>query len=108
MLRTKTTFFLVFLFQMAFADTCVAQKVTDSTFGKPLLWYTVYDPWAMFIGSDGPVLSIYESEKIIYWKDRHYHLAQVPNSELEYIFSELHLQGTLFLKSTHYEASGWT
>ena len=81
------------------------QKVIDSAFGKPILWYTVYDPWAMFMGADGPMLILYESGKVIYWKDKSYHLSELQKSEVEEIISQLKLNDTFFIKSKSIQAT---
>jgi hypothetical protein len=82
-----------------------AQKITDSSFGKPILFYTVYDPWAMFMGADGPLLTIYESGKVIFWKDREYKIAQLGKEGIDELIAEMNLSDTFFLKSKDIQAT---
>jgi hypothetical protein len=86
-------------------EISLAQKVTDSTFGKPILWYTIYDPWAMFVGADGPNIILYESGKVIYWKSKEYHLANMEKEDVEEIISQLNLNDTFFLTSKFIQAT---
>jgi len=72
--------FLLFL-ALFLGQISSAQKITDSSFGRPILLYTVYDPWAMFMGADGPILTVYESGKVIFWKDREYRIIQLTTEE---------------------------
>ena len=58
-------------------------QTTDTTFGRPILWYRVSDPWAMFMGAEGPVFILYESGKILFWKNRAYRLTQTTDQERE-------------------------
>ncbi len=96
--------FLFFLF-LFIGQISFGQKINDSAFGKPILWYTVYDPWAMFIGADGPIMTLYESGKVIYWKDNAYHLSVLQKSEVEEIISKLNLNDTFFVKSKSIQAT---
>ena len=82
-----------------------AQKVTDNSFGKPILFYTVYDPWAMFIGADGPLLTVYESGKVIFWKDREYKITQLGKEGIDELIPEMNLSDTFFLKSKGIQAT---
>ena len=82
-----------------------SQNKYDSTIGKPILWYTVYDPWAMFIGADGPLLTIYEKGKIIYWKDKNYFFTELSKNEIQVIISEFKLNDTFFTNSKSIQAT---
>ena len=90
---------LLLFLSLLIGQTSFGQKISDSTFGKPILWYTIYDPWAMFIGSDGPIMTLYESSKVIYWKDKSYHLSELQKSDVDEIISQLNLNDTFFIKS---------
>lgn len=72
---------------------------TDTSFGKPIFWYRVSDPWAMFMGAEGPVFILYESGKILFWKNGAYRLTQTTKQENEEIISDLSLNDTLFIRS---------
>jgi hypothetical protein len=74
-------------------------------FGKPILWYTVYDPWAMFIGSEGPIFTVYESGHVLYWANKRYHKALLSKGELDGLFQQFRLKDTFFLQSRYIEAS---
>ena len=93
-------FLLLFAGQRSFG-----QKITDSTFGRPILLYTVYDPWAMFMGADGPLLTVYESGKVIFWKDREYKIVQLSGDEKDDLINEMNLSDTFFLKSKGIQAT---
>ena len=47
---------LLFLLPLLVGRISFSQIISDSSFGRPILLYTVYDPWAMFMGADGPIL----------------------------------------------------
>ncbi len=95
---------LVFLF-LIIGQISFGQKMSDSTFGKPILWYTVYDPWAMFMGAEGPIITLYESGKVIYWKNKSYHLSELQKPEVEEIISQLNLNDTFFSTSKSIQAT---
>ncbi|RZK09197.1 MAG: hypothetical protein EOO46_13705 [Flavobacterium sp.] len=86
-------FILLLLGQVAFA------QYKDTSLGKPIFWYRVNDPWAMFIGAEGPVFILYDSGKILFWKNGAYQLAQADDQELSELKSDLHLHDTLFFQS---------
>ena len=71
----------------------------DTSLGKPLFWYRVSNPWAIFMGAEGPIFILYASGKILFWKNGGYQLTQVTEQEREELFSDLHLYDTLFSKS---------
>ena len=96
---------LLFLLSLFIGQLSPAQKVTDSTFGKPILLYTVFDPWAMFMGAEGPLLIVYESSKVIFWKDREYKIAQLDKMEIDGLMTEMNLSDTFFLKSKSIQAT---
>lgn len=77
----------------------------SSGFGKPLLWYTEYDPWAMFIGADGPTFTVYQSGQVIYWKERKYHLVVLSSSDLQDLLAKFQMTDTFFLRSKRFSAS---
>ena len=84
---------------------CFSQKVTDSSFGKPILTYTVSDPWAMFMGTEGPLITVYETGKTIFWKDRHYKIVQLDKGEMDEFFEEMNLFDTFFSNSKFIQAT---
>jgi len=96
---------LLFLLSLFIGQLSPAQKVTDSTFGKPILLYTVFDPWAMFMGAEGPLLTVYESGKVIFWKDREYKIAQLDKMEIDGLMTEMNLSDTFFLKPKSIQAT---
>lgn len=71
----------------------------DTSLGKPTFWYQVSDPWAMFMGAEGPVFILYDSGKILFWKNGAYRLAQANEQDLSELTSDLHLNDTLFSQS---------
>ena len=87
------------------AQISLGQKVIDSSFGKPLLLYTVYDPWAMFTGADGPLLTVYESGKVIFWKNKEYKIVQLTKEEKDELIDEMNLSDTFFLRSKGVQAT---
>jgi hypothetical protein len=99
---------LSFLSAIFAAQISIAQKITDSSFGKPIILYTVYDPWAMFMGADGPILAVYESGKVIFWKDREYKFVQLDDEGKKELITGMELTDTFFSKSKSIEALGWT
>jgi len=96
---------LLFLFSFITGQIAFGQKTIDSSFGKPLLLYTVYDPWAMFMGADGPLLTIYESGNVIFWKDREYKIVQLDKEERNALISGMNLSDTFFLRSRGIQAT---
>ena len=97
----KRFLFLILLLtgQFAFGQS------KDTTFGKPIFWYHVSDPWAMFMGAEGPVFILYNSGKILFWKNGAYRLTQIDEQEKEELISELDLNDTLFRKSRNFDAT---
>jgi hypothetical protein len=95
------------LFSLSFfiGQISFAQKVIDSSFGRPILLYTVYDPWAMFLGADGPILAVYETGKVIFWKDREYRIVQLNKDEKDELINEMNLTDTFFSKSKGIQAT---
>jgi hypothetical protein len=96
---------LLFLLSLFIGQLSSAQKITDSSFGKPILLYTGFDPWAMFMGADGPLLAVYESGKVIFWKDREYRIAQLGKNGIDELMVEMNLSDTFFLKSKSIQAT---
>lgn len=76
----------------------------DSSFGKPIFWYSVSDPWAMFLGALGPVFILYDSGKILYWKNGAYRLTQATDQETSELINDLNLNDTLFIKSRYFSS----
>lgn len=96
-----TRFFLLillFIGQSSFGQT-------DTSFGKPVFWYRVSDPWAMFMGAEGPPFILYDNGKILFWKSGGYNLTQFDEGEKMELISELNLGDTLFQKSRFYNAT---
>ena len=77
-------------------------------FGKPILWFTEYNPWAMFIGADGPTFTVYESGKVIYWKYKTYHQVTLSASDLQELLSGCNFSDTFFARTRRISASDWT
>src|SRR5580658_6134083 len=80
----------------------------SSGFGKPLLWYTEYNPWAMFMGADGPTFTLYQSGQVIYWKDKKYHLVVLSSPDLQDLLEKFQLTDTFFVRSRWISASDAT
>ena len=78
---------------------------TDTTFGSPIFWYRVSDPWAMFMGSEGPPFILYDNGKILFWKRDSYFMTQLDKDERTELINELNLFDTLFQKSRFYNAT---
>jgi hypothetical protein len=94
-----TILFLIFAIQISAQST---------GFGKPLLWYTQYNPWAMFMGADGPTFTVYESGQVIYWKDKKYHLVVLSSPDLQDLLAKFQLTDTFFVRSRWISASETT
>lgn len=92
-------FILLFVGQISFGQT------SDTSFGKPIFWYQVSDPWAMFMGAEGPLFILYNSGKVLFWKNRAYYLTQLSEDEKSQITSDLDLTDTLFNKSRYFNAT---
>lgn len=71
----------------------------DSSLGKPIFWYKVSDPWAMFMGAEGPLFILYDSHKILYWKNGVYRITQATQQETDELISDFSLNDTFFNKS---------
>ena len=78
---------------------------TDTIFGKPIFWYRVSDPWAMFMGAEGPPFILYDNGKILFWKNGGYNVTHLDEGEKMELISELNLGDTLFKKSRFYNAT---
>lgn len=93
-------FFLILLFigESSFGRT-------DTSFGKPIFWYRVSDPWAMFMGAEGPTFILYDNGKVLFWKSGGYNMTQLAESEKQELIDELNLKDTLFQKSRFYNAT---
>jgi hypothetical protein len=96
---------ILLFISLSFGLTSFGQNITDSSFGKPIIWYTVYDPWAMFMGSDAPILTVYESGKVIFWKNKEYRIAQLDKDEKDELINTMGLSDTFFLKSKEIQAT---
>ena len=78
---------------------------TDTIFGKPIFWYRVSDPWAMFMGAEGPPFILYDNGKILFWKNGGYNVTHLDEGEKMELISDLNLGDTLFKKSRFYNAT---
>jgi hypothetical protein len=87
------------------AKASFGQKAFDSSFGKPIVWYTVDNPWAMFMGADGPIFTLYESGKLLFWKNKEYQYVLLSKDEKDDLINELNLNDTFFLNQKRVEAS---
>jgi hypothetical protein len=96
---------LLFPFLLLAGQISYGQHRTDSSFGKSILTYTVYDPWSMFMGADGPLLAVCESGKVIFWKDREYKFVEFNVGEKDELINEMNLSDTFFLKSKSIQAT---
>ena len=85
---------LVFLF-LSTTQFAIGQY-KDTSLGKPIVWYQVSDPWAMFMGAEGPVFILYDSGKVLFWKNGAYRLTQATGTEKEELVSDLGLNDVLF------------
>lgn len=96
----KRHFLLILLFigQSSFGQL-------DTSFGKPLFWYRVSDPWAMFMGAEGPPFILYDNGKVLFWKGGGYKVTQLDEGEKSEFIDELNLKDTLFHKSRFYNAT---
>ena len=78
---------------------------TDTIFGKPIFWYRVSDPWAMFMGAEDPPFILYDNGKILFWKNGGYDVTQLDEGEKMELISKLNLRDTLIQKSRFYNAT---
>src|SRR4051812_43369331 len=78
---------------------------TNTSFGNPIFWYHVSDPWAMFMGAEGPPFILYDNGKILFWKRDSYFMSQLDKEERIELISEINLFDTLFHKSRFYNAT---
>jgi hypothetical protein len=92
-------FILLFVGQISFG------QASNTSFGKPIFWFQVSDPWSMFMGAEGPVFILYNSGKILFWRNGNYNLAQLNEDEKSQILIDLHLTDTLFNKSRYLNAT---
>jgi len=95
----------LFLFTLLLIGHSSFGQTTDTSFGKPIFWYSVSDPWAMFMGSEGPPFILYSNGNILFWKGGGYKLAQLDESEKLELIDELNLRDTFFQKSRFYNAT---
>jgi hypothetical protein len=95
----------LFLFILLFVGHISFGQTADTTFGKPIFWYQVSDPWSMFMGAEGPLFILYNSGKILFWKNGAYHFTQLDEDEKSQIISDLNLTDTLFNKSRYFNAT---
>jgi hypothetical protein len=94
-------FFIALLF---IGYDSLGQKI-DTSFGKPIFWYRVSDPWASFMGAEGPPFILYDSGKILFWINGGYNVTQISEDEKSELISELELKDTFFQKSRFYNAT---
>ena len=94
----------LFLFLLLFIGQCSFGQA-DTSFGKPIFWYRVSDPWAMFMGAEGPPFILYDNGKILFWKSGGYNVTQLDEGEKMELISELNLGDTLFQKSRFYNVT---
>jgi hypothetical protein len=90
---------LLFIGQTSFAQS------QDSSFGKPMFWYIVSDPWAMFMGAEGPLFVLYDNGKVLFWKNGGYNVTQLDGEEKMQLVSDLNLADTIFQKSRYFNAT---
>ena len=95
----------LFIFILLFIGHSSFGQITDTSFGKPIFWYRVSDPWAMFMGAEGPPFILYDNGKILFWKSGGYNVTQLDEGEKMELISEVNLGDTLFQKSRFYNAT---
>lgn len=95
----------LFLFVLLIFGHSSIGQTTDTSFGKPIFWYRVSDPWAMFMGAEGPPFILYDNGKILFWKGGGYKVTQLDEGEKSELIDELNLRDTLFQKSRFYNAT---
>jgi hypothetical protein len=95
----------LFLFILLLIGRISFGQTTDTSFGKPIFWYYVSDPWAMFMGAEGPVFILYNNGKLLFWKNGVYNLTEVDEAEKTELINELGLTDTLFQKSKYFNAT---
>ena len=95
---------LFFFILLIVGQISFGQK-SDTTFGKPIFWYQVSDPWSMFMGAEGPLFILYNSGKVLFWKYGEYNFMQLDEDEKSQIISDLDLTDTLFNKSRYFNAT---
>jgi len=95
----------IFLFVLLFLSHCSFGQSKDTSFGKPIFWYRVSNPWAMFMGAEGPPFILYNNGKILFWKNGCYNVTQIDEYETSELIDELNLKDTLFRKSRFYNAT---
>jgi hypothetical protein len=109
--NSKLTFYQIkimprlFFFILLFAGQNSFGQKSDTTFGKPIFWYQVSDPWSMFMGAEGPLFILYNSGKVLFWKNGAYNFTQLDEDEKSQIVTDLHLTDTLFNKSRYFNAT---
>jgi hypothetical protein len=95
----------LFLFVLLFSGNIAFAQPADTTFGKPIFWYRVSDPWAMFMGAEGPPFILYDNGKVLFWKNGAYNLTQLDQDEKAELISEINLTDTLFEKTRFFNAT---
>ena len=95
---TRLLLALLFIGQTSFGQTL------DTSFGKPIFWYRVSDPWAMLMGAEGLPFILYDNGKVLFWKGG-YNVIQLDESEKLALIDELNLRDTLFQKTRFYSAT---
>lgn len=97
-----TRLFIISL--LLIGNTSFGQTI-DTTFGKPIFWYRVSNPWGLFMGAEGPPFILYDNGKILFWKGGKYSFTQLDYDEKLELIEELNLKDTLFNKSRFYNAT---
>jgi len=78
---------------------------SDTSFGRPLFWYRVTDPWAMFMGAAGPPFILYNTGNVLFLKNGKYQQIQLSDQEKEDLISELKLNDKFFKNTKFIDAT---
>ncbi|HRH48777.1 MAG TPA: hypothetical protein PLP23_08495 [Panacibacter sp.] len=78
---------------------------SDTSFGKPIFWYRVTDPWAMYMGASGPPFILYNTGNVLFWKSGKYRQTQLSDQEKEDLINELNLSDKFFKNTTFIDAT---
>jgi hypothetical protein len=93
------------LFCLLFCGNLTFGQKSDTSFGKPIFWYRVTDPWSMFVGASGPSFILYNTGNILFWKNEKYRQIQLSEQEKEDLISELNLTDKLFKNTKFIDAT---
>lgn len=75
--------------------TSFGQK-SDTSLGKPLFWYCVNNPWAMFVGASDVQFVLYNTGNILFQENGSYQRLQLSHQETKDVIAELNLHDKFF------------